>query len=116
MNFIRTKALLAGLLLSAIGFSQQNVNVTITKTSSGFHLSILNPEMKKLVVQIEHGILGTAVDTVIRGKEYSQFYNTAVAEDGNYTIRVKDGKEKFQRRFRVSTIAMKNTEIVEPGL
>ena len=111
MIFKKFAMLILACWLFATSQAQENVKVVVMKTPTGFSLDIRNPQKKKLDLEISHNYLGTAVDTLIRKEVFVQSYNTAEAEDGTYTIVVRDGKEKYIHRFQISTVVTKKMEL-----
>ncbi|GAO43323.1 hypothetical protein [Flavihumibacter petaseus] len=85
----------------------------IVKPEQGgsFVLQLDNPEMKKISIQISHAELGTAVDTVVQSATYYCRYRFDLAEDGNYTIRVGNGKQVVSRKLQIETRAFVTRQI-----
>jgi hypothetical protein len=76
-------------------------------SGSCLKLSIENPEGSKVHVLIRHAVTGVVLDTAIYKKQYSCRYNFQNADDGAYTVVVRNGKRKIRKEIYL------NTEMIE---
>lgn len=89
---------------------EASFTVSLIPGNTSFNLVINNPEKKKLEVRVLHKSFGIAADTVIYS-DYRQRYNLNQADDGQYTIEVKGGRERVIREIELNTVTTRNVVI-----
>lgn len=110
---------LAFCLTAGVGASAQNDQQSVTDSKAmmeksfsvyvipvndtTFKIEVVNPDKKRLNINISHQVLGTMVDTVISNDRYVCRYRMQEAEDGKYTISVRNGREKIERTLEQTT-------------
>jgi hypothetical protein len=97
------------------GLPEKETSFTLSlvpdNTAAAFGLYVINPENKKIELQIIHLENGVVVDTSFTSEKFHRRYNFEQVDDGRYQVTLVSGKEKITKTVEINTVTSRNTVI-----
>ena len=88
-----------------------SVSVIPDQATAAFNVRVYNPERKQIDLLISHKNNGIVVDTLITDVQFNCRYNFDQADDGQYTLTLRSGKEKLTKTVDINTVVKRNLSV-----